>query len=282
MSFLAEDLKEQRMYAEAQLKTARQFNRFINVKSVGVEPLELAGQTIECLKVYYEGVYGYVPKDKMDDYEFRSLFSFVDVDIQVTIENIISDEHNTFFIANRKEALEKQANLFWSSAKKGQTYNSFVSGVDRTNVYLIINGVRLRMSKEEYSYTYYSDLREVVAIGESFEVKIVEIDSESKKLVVSRRVLEEDPKAFLDAYKKGGTYAAEVNNIDFEHGVFVSLKPHGITALAPLPALRMGQHIEPGDIVNFKVTRMDIDKGYIFGHIIPSKVSQMKKVRKSW
>lgn len=284
MAILSEQLKEQRMYAEAQLKNARNFNRFITVKSIGIEPLELGGQTIECLKVYYEGVYGYIPKDRMDDYEFRSLYSFVNGEFQVTVETIISDDHDTFFIGNRKAALQKQEELFWKSAKKGQLHNAFVSGVDKTNLYLIVNGVRIRMPKEEYSYSYHHDLREVVAIGETMNVCITSINNEEQKLEVSRRVLEVDPSKHLSQYKVGGVYACEINNIDFERAsVFVTLEPHGITALAKMPALRIGQHLKVGDKqLSFKVNRVDLDKGHIFGHIIVPKVAQIAKARRSW
>lgn len=286
MSILEEQLNEKRAYATASLKEARRFNRFITVTSVGVESLELAGYTVECLKVYFDGVYGYIPKDKMDDYEFRSLNAFVDGEFQVFVEQVITDEHNTFFIGNRKEALTFQADLFWAGAAKrkveGQIFEAFVSGVDRANVYLIINGVRHRMAKEDYSYSYHRDLRDEVATGSTIEVKITSIDAETKKLTASRRVLEADPRTFLSEYKEGGTYAAEVNNIDFErNGIFVTLKPRGITALANLPALRVGKHIEVGDTVNFKVTNVDLGKGTIFGRVIVQKVAQMGKARRS-
>ncbi|MFY0519300.1 hypothetical protein ACOMCU_15955 [Lysinibacillus sp. UGB7] len=287
MTMLEEQLKEKRMYAAAALRDARRFKRFITVTSVGVEELERAGTKIECLKVYFDGVYGYIPKDKIDDYDFRSLFSFVDGEFQVTVEEVISDEHNSFFIGNRKAALEKQAEMFWNSAKDGQSkegqiYDAFVSGVDKTNIYLIINGVRTRMTKEEYSYSYHSDLREVIAIGDQIEIQIVTINVEEKKLKVSRRVLEADPKTFLSEYKAGGVYAAEVNNINTDvGGVFVTLKPRGITALAQFPSMRVGQHINVGDKVNFKVSRVDLQSGHIYGHVVIPKVSQISKARRS-
>lgn len=282
MTILEDQLREQRMYAEANLRDARRFKRFITVTSVGVEELTMADTTVECLKVYYDGIYGYIPKDKMDEYDFRSLYSFVDGEFQVTVEEVISDEHNSFFIGNRKVALEKQAEMFWNSAKEGQVQDAFVSGIDKTNVYLIISGVRTRMSKEEYSYTYHRDLREVITRGEHIDVRIVSLNAEDKKLKVSRRVLEADPKTFLSEYKPGGLYAAEVNNINSEvGGVFVTLKPRGISALAQFPSMRVGQHIKEGQKVQFKVSRVDLLTGHIYGHVVIPKVQQIGKARRS-
>lgn len=282
MTMLEDELKEKRMYAEATLKEARRFKRFITVTSVGVETLELSTSSIECLKVYFEGIYGYIPKTKMDDYEFKSLNAFVDGEFEVVVEDVITDEYSTFFIGNRTEALNIQANLFWNSAKEGQVHNAFVSGVDKTNLYLIISGVRTRMPKEEYSYSYYRDLREVIPRGERIEVKITSLDTEEKKIKVSRRILEADPKTFLSEYKQGGTYAAEVNNISTEvGGVFVSLKPRGISALAQFPSMRIGQHLNEGENVSFKVSRVDLETGHIYGHLVLPKAHQIGKARRS-
>ncbi|MEB2280137.1 hypothetical protein LAV73_09025 [Lysinibacillus xylanilyticus] len=282
MTILEEQLREKRMYAEANLRDARRFKRFITVTSIGVEELELGGTQVECLKVYFDGIYGYIPKDKMDDYEFRSLFSFVDGEFQVNVEEVISDDNNSFFIGNRKAALEKQAEMFWDTAKVGQVHDAFVSGVDKANVYLIISGVRIRMSKEEYSYTYHRDLREVIARGEHIDVQINTLNVEDKKLKVSRRVLEADPKTFLSEYKAGGIYAAEVNNINTEvGGVFVTLKPRGISALAQFPSMRVGQHIKEGQKVQFKVSRVDLQTGHIYGHVVIPRVQQIGKAHRS-
>jgi len=281
MTILEEQLKEQRMYAEANLRDARRFKRFITVTSVGVEELQMAGETIECLKVYYDGIYGYIPKNKMDDYEFRSLHAFVDGDFEVIVEDVIADENNAFFIGNRTAALNIQANLFWNSAKEGQVYTAFVSGVDKANLYLIINGVRTRMPKEEYSYAYHRDMREVVARGERIEVKITSVNVEEQKVKFSRRVLEADPAVFLADYKPGGTYAAEINNINPDLGVFVTLKPHNISALAPFPSMRVGVHLKEGQKCQLKVSRVDTQIGHIYGHIVLPRVNQIGKARRS-
>ncbi|MGE7811188.1 hypothetical protein [Lysinibacillus capsici] len=281
MTMLEEQLKEKRMYAEANLKDARRFKRFITVTSVGVEELQVAGTIMECLKVYYDGIYGYIPKNKMDDYDFKSLFAFVDGDFEVIVEDVISDENSAYFIANRTEALSIQANLFWNSAKEGQVYSSFISGVDKANVYLIVNGVRSRMPKEEYSYAYHRDMREVVGRGERIDVKIISFNAEEQKVKFSRRVLEADPAVFLANYKPGGSYAAEINNINPDLGVFVTLKPHNISALAPFPSMRVGQHLKEGQKCQLKVSRVDTQTGHIYGHIVLPRVNQIGKVHRS-
>jgi small subunit ribosomal protein S1 len=265
------DLAKRKAFAIQSLKEFEKFDRFVTVEVVGIEPLTFRNQTIECLKVYYDGVYGYVPKDKIDEYDFYSIESFVNTEFEVMVSHVIEDEHQTYFIGNRIEALNKQADIFWRRGKKGDIVQAFVSGVDAVNVYLLVNGIRVRLHKEDYSYKYIRDIRLNVERGQIIDVKITEFNSEKKEIKVSRRILEAEPKVFLTEYSVGGTYGAIINNINPNVGVFVSLKPHGISALAALPPSRIGEHLEEGSLVNLKISRMDLDKGYIYGRIILPK-----------
>lgn len=278
---LNEELQQKRSFAISSLKEAKAFNRFIPVEVVGIEKLSLGKESQECLKVYFEGVFGYIPKTKIDDYDFYSIDSFVNTNLDVMVEQIISDEHKTYFLANREAALELQANIFWNRGRKGEIVSGYVSGVDKMNVYLLVNGVRCRMSKVDYSFRFVRDLREEVERGQELEVKIVEFNKEEKKIQVSRRVLEADPRTFLDEYSVGSRYGATINNIDPETGVFVSLRPHGITALASLPSLNIGKNIKVGDLVNIHVTRKDEEKGFIYGRLVVPRVGQIRKAQRS-
>ncbi|MBQ0139470.1 MAG: 30S ribosomal protein S1 [Kurthia sp.] len=280
MASLHEEMLQKRSFAIASLKEAKAFKRYVQVEAVGIEKLSLGKESQECLKVYFEGVFGYIPKSKIDDYDFYSIDSFVNTNLEVLIEEIISDEHKTYFLANREAALEVQANIFWNRGRKGDVVSAYVSGVDKMNVYLLVNGVRCRMAKEDYSFRYVRDLREVVERGQELDVKIVEFNGEEKKIHVSHRILEGDPRTFLDEYTVGSRYGATINNIDPETGVFVSLKPHGITALAALPSLSIGKNIKVGDLVNIHITRKDEEKGFIYGRLIVPRVGQIRKAQR--
>lgn len=280
MASLHEEMLQKRSFAISSLKEAKAFKRYVQVEAIGIEKLSLGKESQECLKVYFEGVFGYIPKSKIDDYDFYSIDSFVNTNLEVMIEEIISDEHKTYFLANREAALEVQANIFWNRGRKGDVVSAYVSGVDKMNVYLLVNGVRCRMAKEEYSFRYVRDLREVVERGQELDVKIIEFNSEEKKILVSHRILEGDPRTFLDEYTVGSRYGATINNIDPETGVFVSLKPHGITALAALPSLSIGKNIKVGDLVNIHITRKDEEKGFIYGRLIVPRVGQIRKAQR--
>ncbi len=288
MSLLEQQQLEQQRLAESTLRQAaarRKFNQLIKVESVGIEEFQHPNNpelTAKALKVYYSGVYGYILKDMIDDYDFKSLQTFIGGQFDVFIEQVFKDdEENLIFLANRKDALEHQSEIFWNKAKVGQVHDAFISGVDRYTVWLIIEGVRVRMTRDEYSYKFQSDLQLVAMVGDTMQVRIVNLDKEERKVKVSRRVLEADPKTFLKDYKVGGTYGAVVEHLDYENGngVFVTLSPKGITALAGFPDFKLGKHLQVGSRVNFRVRYVDENRGFIGGTIFDPSMGQVNRAQ---
>lgn len=277
---LETDYKMQLAHAEAQIREAkrqRKNNFLFTARAVGIETLTHGELKVEALKVYHDGVYGYIPKNLMDDYEFRSLQSFVRGEYTFFVDEVFEENGELIFLANRKDAMAYQAKNFWKYAKVGQRYNAFVSGVDRFNVWLLIEGVRVQMSREEYSYKYQKDMQLEVFIGDELEVQIVEINVEEQTVQVSRKVLEADPRMYLKDYKKGSTYACTIENVDFELGIFVTLEPKGIVAKSGFPPSKNGRLLAAGDKVNFKVTWIDERKGLVGGIIIDPRDGQLNK-----
>ncbi|MEK4487987.1 S1 RNA-binding domain-containing protein [Psychrobacillus sp. FSL H8-0484] len=262
---------------QANNKKAKKFILKANV--VGLEDLSLGTKKEQALKMYYEGIYGYIPISKVDDYEFKSLQMFVGTQLDFIVEGVFEDKEGEgkFFLGNRKEALEILAESFWRTADVGQEYEAFVSGVDKYGVYLVIEGVRTRMEREDYSYTFVKDLQEEVFIGDTLDVRITKVDKEAKRIEVSRKVLEQDPKEFLKEYKLGGFYAGTIINIDVDAGIFVRLEPRNITGRSNIPAGLGKRLLKEGEQVNFKVTDINQVNGRVNGLVIIPRVGQTNK-----
>lgn len=277
---LEQDIRLELAQAEADIREAkrqRKQNFLVTAQAVGIETLKRGSLKTDVLKLYYNGVYGYIPKNLMDDYEFKSLQSFTGGEYTFFVDDVFEENGELVFLANRKDALAYQAEQFWKKAKVGQHYQAFVSGVDRFNVWLLINGVRVQMNRVEYSYKFTKDLQLEIFIGDVFEVQITEIDAENKKVEVSRKILEADPRIYLKDYKVSSTYVATVENIDVERGVFVTLMPKGVVAKAGFPPLQTGRLLKEGAKVNFKITWIDEEKGLVGGLIIIPRVGQINK-----
>lgn len=240
----------------------------IEAQVIGLEKLERGEQKEEALKIYYNGIYGYIPISNVDDYEFRSLQSFVGSNIQFIVEQLFEEDDSRLFLGNRKKALDALAVKFWKKAKIGQDYEAYVSGVDKYGVYLLVEGVRVRMERDDYSYDFVTDLRDYVDIGTTMDVRIMNLEKDEKRIDVSRKALESDPRDFIQEYKRGGFYLGTIVNIDIDAGVFVRLEPRGLVGRAGFPPNLGKRILKPGDQVNFKVTEVNEKLARVRGLVI--------------
>lgn len=335
-------------------EAARMKTRILKGLVYGVETLSLGGHKQQVLAVDFNGIFGYIPASKIDNYEFKGLQSFVGTELDFVVEELFvpdelasdgefegnqndtsgeevettneianeeyepntidSDEVNsteqvdakpvpeleeaplnnvpkvakqvkhdsntikqTRFIGNRAAALEIQSNRFWKSLQtKGvsnQVYDAFVSGVDKVNVWLVVEGMRVRMNRMNYSYKFIDDLRDELSIGDMIKVKVLsfeekEVNGEKvRNLEVSRKVLEKNPKDFLHNIKPKGTYLGVVKNIDIDNGVFVELQTFGITVLTSFPSMDSGIKLQKEKQVNVRVTKINTETGFVHGVI---------------
>jgi small subunit ribosomal protein S1 len=272
------ELELAQSWAEIREATYNNKKKYLHAQVIGLEVKQLGSAQEECLKLDYKGIYGYLPKSKLDDYDFRSLQNYVGAVLEfVVTENFADGEHDRFFLADRLKALELKANNFWRKAKEGFDVQAFVRGVDSHNVYLYVEGVQVRLNKENFSYTHYADLRDVVFIGEHMEVKITELDTESKTVEVSRKALESDPMSYIDEYKEKSVYLGEIVNVHMDYGIFVRLEPRGIVARTGFPPGMNGELLKVGNQVNFKITGIDEKNRRIKGIIITPRNSMKRK-----
>lgn len=310
LSIQEEQLKKQQALATLR-EAVRMKTRILKAMVYGVETLEFGGQKQQALALSFNGIFGYIPASKIDNYEFKGLQSFVGTELEFIVESLfepeeevaeekssetslVNDEkqqgkiltHKTLFLGNRAAALEIQAERFWKNLKTNgvndQVYEAFVSGVDKANVWLVVEGMRVRMNRMNYSYKFYDDLRLHIFIGDKIQVKVLdfeekEADGETKRtLTVSRKVLERNPKDFLSNIKVKGTYLAVVKNIDVDKGVFVELDPLGITVLVGFPSMDSGIKLEKEKHVNVRVTRIDTNTGFVSGVIFDPRGGRLR------
>ncbi len=265
---------ETRTFAMSSLYEAKNLNRYLRVECIGNEELTLGKESTLCLKVVFENIFGYIPLDLVDEYNYKSLDSFTNKQFDVMIKDIITTDTNlydgVFFVADRKAANAMKVEQFWKRVETGQIYDALVTGVDSMFVFLNVHGVKLRMHKSDYSHTYIHDLNSEISLNEtpSIRVRIMEVDKEKRDVHISKKALEMDPIQAIGTYKPGGTYGATINNIDLDRKViFVTLKPYGLTALAQLPTANVARHIKNGSEVLFKVVDVDVAKGHVRGRI---------------
>lgn len=245
--------------AWADIKESQRVKKVLYAEAVGLETITSGSKKEEMLKLFYNGVYGYLPKTRIDNYEFKGLHHFLGKKFEFIVESVDLEGH--WFLANRIEALEVSAKRFWKAAKVGQVVVGFIRGMDTSRLYLLVEGVPTIMRREEVSYSYIEDMRTEFEIGDEINVKITNLEVPSDEnneglLEVSAKVLEKDPWGQIAHYKEGGSYSGEIKKVHPEHGVFVELI-HGITVRTNLPPNANPSILRKGRKVTVKVLEID-------------------------
>ena len=95
------------------------------------------------------------------------------------------DEHRQTFTASRKEALEQMAVVTWKTISPGQVRVAAARAVTKYRVIVDIGGITVPIPAREVSYYWVDDVRDYFSIGDTFDVKVLEVDQENKKVSVS-------------------------------------------------------------------------------------------------
>ncbi|MFJ7890541.1 S1 RNA-binding domain-containing protein [Lysinibacillus xylanilyticus] len=228
------------------------------------------------------GTTGYCAADNFLTREFKNYKQFVGRKAHFYIDSILIEEN--MLILNGKKAQEQRINLLWeeilSYEKEGtlatHTFKGIVTGQHNTNggIFVNVDGQDCFMPRIEWSWNE----REALSIseGETIEVKILRIDSENKRIVVSRRQTLPDPYTFLEKLKVGDSIAGKVSRVDPQHGIFVTLESGLDVKASKVRALE-----EPviGDMVNCRIVKEIVrtENGRIQGRVVIVKYPNGKR-----
>lgn len=283
------------MIAWAEVKDSHKTRKVLYAQAIGIEIIPVNGNPQECLKLNYDGIYGYLPKKLIDDYDFKGIHHFLGKVFEFVVEHVDLESH--LFVANRIQALEILAKKFWKAAKEGQVYNAFVRGVGPYNLYLIVDGVETTLYRDEFSHSFIEDLREEIEIGDVIDVKITklvkagqnykkktqngEIDAmagEKGYLEVSHRILQEDPWKNITHYKEKATYLGTIRKVHHDHGLFIDLEP-GLTVRTNFPPNSNGVMFKKGEQISIKVISIDVKNRKIKALVFTPKQSKRSNQR---
>lgn len=255
-----EDKMEHQNYDQGwvQVYAARQNNLILQSEMIGCE-VKLDKL---CAVVAVGEVRGYIPLEFSGVNDAKELRKMIGEPIAFKV--ITYDRDGDTFIASRKEAIEHMEGMTWKRLELDAIITAVVRNVDYKSLKIDIGGIQVDLPVQEYSYGWVEDLREVVQTGDHFKVKVIELDSESKTITVSKKAVHASPwPDCTKRYIKGGEYVGKVSGV-VEYGVFVNLEP-GVDAL--VPHMRFG-HVKTRSRVFIRIREVDAKKQRIHARII--------------
>jgi len=131
-----------------------------------------------------------------------------------------------------------------------------VRWVTQKGAHVDIGGLIAFMPVSEATWSVQTNCRAVLKAGEAVDVKVLDIEPDTKQVLVSRKALIPDPWATVEQkYQVGGVYFGVVRMVAPEY-IVIELEP-GVVGLAFRPPT---EQIADGAKVVAKLTRIDLPK----------------------
>ena len=172
------------------------------------------------------------------------------------------------FIVSRKDALRAERELkrekAWEGLKVGQLVKGRVKSIADFGAFIDIGGIDGLLHIGDMSWRKINHPSEIVAVGSTIEVMVLNIDKQARRLSLGMKQLTQDPWSDIqERFPVGSVVKGKIVNIQ-NYGVFVELDK-GIEGLAHIPELSWSRLKESpqelfaiGDMIEVKVINIDI------------------------
>ncbi len=185
-------------------------------------------------------------------------------EIEFMVINFERRGRRTNIVVSRRAILDKKIEEFFKEKKVGDIIEGTVERIMQNGIVVRINDVITGfIPRSEISYDPSITPKEVVESRQNIAAKIMEIDPESRRVILSLKALMPDPWESVERkYPVGSTVTGVVKSIH-PFGFFVNLEP-GVDGLVPYSEVFWGRGrknlrdvVKVGDIVKVEVINLD-------------------------
>lgn len=201
--------------------------------------------------------------DKLDDLLGQSVqFRIIDVDNRR--KRVVGSINSVL-----REARKASRDAFWAQVEVGQKYNGTVVSLTEFGAFVeLAAGVQGLCHKSELSWNRIKHPSEVVAVGDTLEVTIKNIDAENKKISLGFKKIEDNPWEILRRdYPVGSTIDVQIVSLT-TFGAFAQIIPHiqGLIHISQIANHRVEKpqdELNIGDTVKVMITNIDFEKKHV-------------------
>jgi small subunit ribosomal protein S1 len=219
------------------------------------EKRNIGGVVVEQLKGGFRvdiGVRAFMPASRSGVREADEMPKLVGQDIQCRITKLDTEKEDV--VVDRRVVVEEEQAVrrqqAFAELKEGTILRARVRSLMDFGAFLEISpGVDGLLHVVDMSYARVAKASDVVKVGDELEVKVLKVDSASRKIALGLKQLQEDPwTVAARTFKVGDRVSGTVSRLaDF--GAFVELLP-GVDGLIHLSELSWDKKIrKPGDLL---------------------------------
>ena len=241
-----------------------------DIQEISDNDKSVKGTVIESVKgglIVDIGVRGFLPASLIDVRRVKELTSYIGEEIEAKILELDRQRNN--IVLSRKAHLEQEQSgerkSFLENLEVGNIKEGKISSIVNFGAFVDIGGMDVLVHVSELSWRHVENPNEVVKVGDTVTVKVLEIDNDKERISLSIKQVTEDPWADFELqYKQDDIVDGEVTKV-VPFGAFVTIGK-GVEGLVHVSEISVDKVDSPelalaiGQKVKIKITELDIPK----------------------
>ena len=232
------------------------------------EPVE--GLVIEVVKgglILDLGVRGFLPASLVDIRRVHNLDEFMGQKLECKVIELNRSRNNV--VLSRRAVLEEERKEvrqeILGRLQPGQEVEGKISNIVDFGAFVDLDGIDGLIHISELSWSHVNHPSEVLSIGDTVRVKVLDIDRDRQRISLGLKQTQEDPwQRILDSYNPGDVLEGKVTKV-VAFGAFVEILP-GVEGLVHISEL--AEHhvenprevVEPGMETKVKVLEIENER----------------------
>ena len=242
--------------------------RRIEAAAESGEPVE--GTVIEVVKgglIIDLGVRGFLPASLVDIRRVPNLDEYMGTKIECKVIELNRSRNNV--VLSRRAVLEEerkeQRQEILDRLQPGLVVEGQISNIVDFGAFVDLNGIDGLIHISELSWSHVNHPSEILNIGDTVQVKVLDIDRDRQRISLGLKQTQEDPwQRVVDTYNVGDELEGTVTKV-VTFGAFVEILD-GVEGLVHISELA-NHHVEnprevvqPGDDVRVKILEIDSER----------------------
>jgi small subunit ribosomal protein S1 len=242
--------------------------RRIEAAAESGEPVE--GTVIEVVKgglILDLGVRGFLPASLVDIRRVHNLDEFMGQKLECKVIELNRSRNNV--VLSRRAVLEEERKevrqQILGRLQPGQIVEGKISNIVDFGAFVDLDGIDGLIHISELSWSHVNHPSEVLDIGQTVRVKVLDIDRDRQRISLGLKQTQEDPwQRVLDTYGSGDVLEGKVTKV-VAFGAFVEIVP-GVEGLVHISELAEhhvespSEVVEPGAEVRVRILEIDDER----------------------
>ncbi|HEX3392260.1 MAG TPA: 30S ribosomal protein S1 [Solirubrobacteraceae bacterium] len=242
--------------------------RRIEAAAESGEPVE--GTVIEVVKgglIIDIGVRGFLPASLVDIRRVPNLDEYLGTQIETKVIELNRSRNNV--VLSRRAVLEEERKevrqQILDRLQPGLVVEGQISNIVDFGAFVDLDGIDGLIHISELSWSHVNHPSEILNIGDTVQVKVLDIDRDRQRISLGLKQTQEDPwQRIVDTYNVNDELAGKVTKV-VTFGAFVEVLD-GVEGLVHISELA-GHHVEspreivhPGDEIRVKILEIDSER----------------------